>query len=273
MRRLLLALVVALLLVPSTARAAERVVIGDGHIDMGPRFVNGDWTIQIRDDTVDPAAWRDPEDVVLHAVGAARLPIPEDQRFAFLGEPGTPVWLLPQVQKAGILWPGWNTQDPQVATTIRREVTWSLLDVEGPGSFVLFLNENFGQPEVVFDSREPYPQRTGVDANTHVHGNWAFSKEGTYLLDIEMSAVGNDGRQLSDRATVRVYVGEGNAASAFDAAATPPPTPSRTQTAQTPVAAPTQAAVSLFVWIGAAGVVLVLGAAITGFALRRRRST
>jgi putative ABC transporter-associated repeat protein len=248
------------------------VVIGDGHIDMGPRFVNGAWTIQIRDDTVEPVAWRDPDDVVLHAVGAAELPIPDDPRFAFLGEPGAPVWLLPQVQKPGILWPGWNTQDPQVATTIRREVTWSLRGVVGPGTFVLFLNENFGKPEVVFDSRKPYPQRTGIDANTHVHGNWVFGKEGTYLLDIEMSAVGNDGRQLTDRATVRVYVGEGNAASAFDATATPTPTPTPSRMHAPSAAPPTRAAVSPFLWVGAAGVVVVVAAAIAGFALRRRRS-
>ena len=46
----------------------------------------------------------------------------------------------------------------------------------------------YAPPEVVFDSRKPLPQDSGVEANTHVHGNWVFTTPGTYLIEVEMSA-------------------------------------------------------------------------------------
>jgi putative ABC transporter-associated repeat protein len=210
----------------SSVRAGEqtatgRRVIGDGHIDMGARFVGDRWTIQVRDDTVRPAVWRNMTDVVLHAVDAAKLTVPGDQAFAFLGRPGTQVWVLPQVQRPGVLWPGWNTQDPQVAATVNRGVTWRLNGVAGPGRFVLFVNGEFGAPQVLFNSARPYPQRTGIDLNTHAHGNWVFSAPGTYLLDVEMSARTLAGRSVTDRQLLRVFVGDGEATAAFATAAPP----------------------------------------------------
>lgn len=257
--------------------AADRVVIGDGHIDMGPRFVKDAWTIEIRDDTVDPVVWRDPDNVVLQAVDASQLPVPDDARFSFLGKPGDPIWLLPQVQKAGVLWPGWNTQDAKVATTVRREVTWTLHGVRGPGTFVLFLNEEFGQPETVFDSRKAYPQQTGIDVDTHVHDNWAFSEPGSYLLDISMAGVTNEGQDVSDRTTVRIFVGDGNAASAFDVSATPSPSaqPSTSSGATTRGADSDGGRFAgSAVWIGggAAAVLLVVAVIVAVAATRRRRN-
>jgi putative ABC transporter-associated repeat protein len=185
-----------------------QVVIGDGHVDIGPRFVDGTWTLLVRDDTVDPSVWRHLSDTVLRATDAAMVQVPDDPDFAFLGSPGSSVWLLPQVQQPGILWPGWNTQDPEVATTIDREVTWTLAGVAGPGDFVLFVNGEFGEPGIVFDSRDPYPQETGIDTNTHAHGNWVFTTPGTYLLDIEMTASTVDGDDVSATGTLRVAIGD-----------------------------------------------------------------
>ncbi|AUS77371.1 hypothetical protein C1701_02175 [Actinoalloteichus sp. AHMU CJ021] len=194
----------------------ERVVISDGHVDIGPRFEDGAWVLRVRDDTVDPPAWRDLDDVVLHVTDLATAEVPEDEAFSFLGAPGDEVWLLPQAQVEGVLWPGWNTQDAEVATRVAREVTWSLHGVEGPGEFALFLNGSFGEPDPVFDSREGFPQASGVEVNTHVHGNWAFLEPGAYLLDIEMSARLADGEEVSDRRTLRFFAGGRDPEAAFD---------------------------------------------------------
>lgn len=201
------------------ATGTGQVVIADGHVDIGPRYVDGEWTFQVRDDTVRPAVWREPSDVVLAAVDAAQVELPDDPAFAFLGEPGSQVWLLPQVQQQGVVWPGWNTEHPDVATTVAREMTWRLHGVEGPGTFVLFLNGEFGAPETIFDGAQPLPQEAGVDANTHVHGNWVFSEPGVYRLDMEMAATNLDGTEVTDRATLQVAVGDGtDPATAFAAA-------------------------------------------------------
>jgi putative ABC transporter-associated repeat protein len=239
----------------------DRRVIADGHVDMGPRFVDGKWTVQIKDDTTGPPVWRDLSDVVLQVADATKTQVPADPGYSFLGAAGGSVWLLPQVQRPGVLWPGWNTQDPEVASTVNREVTWKLAGVRGPGRFVLFLTGNFGVPEVVFDSTKAFPQETGVEINSHVHGNWTFSAPGTYSLDVEMSGNTLDGKALSDRRTLRIHVGDDRPEAAFETSSTVPATTVTTRTES--------AATTTFLWwpIGAA-VILLVG--IVVIVVRRR---
>ncbi|WP_367127587.1 choice-of-anchor M domain-containing protein [Saccharothrix sp. HUAS TT1] len=209
--RAVLVAAAALLLVQPAAHAEPPVVIADGHVDLGPRLVDGAWTLQLRDDTGAGPVWREPADVVLQVADAARTTVPDDPAYAFLGTPGADVWVLPQVQDQEVVWPGWNTQDPSIADVSGREVDWRLHDVRGPGRFELFLTGAFGAPETIFSSERPYPQETGVEAGTHVHGNWVFTAPGAYSLDVEMATA--EGR--GDRATLRVHVGPGDPAAAF----------------------------------------------------------
>lgn len=210
---------------PTTTTPAEneptgtgQVVVADGHVDLGARFVDGAWRVQVRDDTVHPVVWRDLTDIVLHAVDIAGVTVPDGSEFAFLGRPGSRVWVLPQTQQPGIVWPGWNTQDPSVIEQVRREVTWRLHGVDGPGAFALFLTGEFGAPEVLFDSTAPYPQETGIELGSHVHGNWAFLAPGVYLLDIEILATTVDDETVAGRDTLRFFVGPGDPTTAFAAA-------------------------------------------------------
>jgi surface-anchored protein len=187
---------------------AGRVVITDGHVDIGPRLVGGDWTIQVRDDTVSPEVWRNLHDVVLQAVDEAIIEVPDSADFAFLGEPGDQVWLLPQAQQTGILWPGWNTQHPSIVDEISGDTTWTLREVSGPGEFVLFLTGSFGASDVLFNSRESLPQDMTVPARTHAHGNWAFTEPGVYHLSIEVAADTTGGERVSDTRVVAFAVGD-----------------------------------------------------------------
>lgn len=265
-----LLLAAALATAPVAAAAPAPTVIADGHVDMGPRIVGGAWTIQLRDDTTQPATWRPLPDVVLQAVSAAKMAVPPGTDYAFLGAPGAPVWLLPQVQRPGVLWPGWNTQDPSIAGLVAREVTWRLHGVTGPGRFSLFLNGSFGKPEEVFDSGKPFPQETGIEAASHVHGNWAFSAPGGYTLDIEMRTTAADGRTLSDRQRLRIHVGDGEPAAAF--AATTSPAPPGTSAPPRAVVAPREDGAASYGWWYLAGGVLVAGALIVTLTVRRGRS-
>ncbi|MFE9888875.1 TIGR03773 family transporter-associated surface protein [Streptomyces scopuliridis] len=201
--------------VPETGTG--RTVIGDGHIDIGARFDHGVWTVQIRDDTTRPAIWRNTTDVVLRVGDTAKTDVPESKEFGFLGNPGEQVWLLPQVQRNGVLWPGWNSQEPEVASTVDREVNWQLTGVEGPGDFVLFLNGSFGTPKILFDGRKKLPQETGIEVNSHVHGNWAFTEPGTYLLDVRMAARTKDGKSHTSTRTLQFSVGPQDPGRAFAA--------------------------------------------------------
>ncbi|WP_433532853.1 TIGR03773 family transporter-associated surface protein [Micromonospora sp. CA-263727] len=191
---------------PVSAASSGRVVIDDGHVDMGPQLDGADWTIRLKDDTVTPARWRDLADVVLHVKDNAKTTVPAGADF--LGSPGDTVWLLPQAQQSGIVWPGWNTQHPSVISGTRGPVTWTFKGATGPGRFTLFLTGSFGAAEVLFNSATRLPQRLAIPANTHAHGNWAFSKPGIYRLAFEMSATTTAGKQVTDTKTLTFAVGD-----------------------------------------------------------------
>ncbi|THV42775.1 TIGR03773 family transporter-associated surface protein [Glycomyces buryatensis] len=187
---------------------ASCVEIGSGHVDIGPRLVDGEWTAQIRDDTGSEPTWRELSDVVLTIPDSALFPIPEGDAYGFLGEAGQDIYMLPQTQSSDIVWPGWNTQDSTVIEAIPGAVDWNLTDVSGPGDFTLFLTSTFGGAEVLFDSGEALPQTVSIPRNTHAHGNWTFSEAGVYQLTIEFTAKTAAGEEYTDDAVVQLAVGD-----------------------------------------------------------------
>lgn len=215
--------VCGLLLLVAAPAGAQEVVLGDGHVDYAARMVAGQLRGQVKDGTqgADRVVWREPESVVLEVRRAARGTIPNDARLAFLGAPGSSVWVIPQVQRAGILWAGWNTEELG-ADAVGGPVTWTLRSVRGPGSVAIFQTGAFGAPDVLFDSADGLPDSRAIPLGTHAHGNWAFSRAGDYELTFELAASGASGAPLSDTRTLRVRV-EGDAAAEPTATATPSP--------------------------------------------------
>ncbi|WP_416904473.1 TIGR03773 family transporter-associated surface protein [Micromonospora echinospora] len=183
-----------------------RQVIADGHVDMGPQLSGDDWTIRIKDDRTSPAVWRETADVVLQIKDNAKIAVPAGADF--LGKQGDTVWLLPQSQQAGIVWPGWNTQHESVVSGVRGNVVWTLKGVDGPGRFALFLTGSFGKADVLFDSSEAFPQQLSIPLNTHAHGNWAFSEPGLYRLAVQMSGTTTAGKSVTDTKTLTIAVGD-----------------------------------------------------------------
>jgi surface-anchored protein len=155
------------------------------------------------------SVWRYPAETVLHVVDEARLSVPDDPAYAFLGAaPGSPVWVIPQTQKPDVVWLGWNTQDPKVMKSINRGVTLSLTGVQGPGIVTVYLHSgSFGAPQLLWDSRKTEAQPVWVDVNTHTHANWVFTQAGVYLLRLTVDADLVDGRHVSDTQLVRLAVG------------------------------------------------------------------
>lgn len=189
-----------------TTVTENRQVIADGHVDMGPQLSGDSWTIRIKDDRTSPAVWRETADVVLWVKDNAKVSVPAGADF--LGAQGDPVWLLPQSQQPGIVWPGWNTQHQSVVSGVKDNVTWTLKGVDGPGRFALFLTGSFGKAEVLFDSTRSFPQQLAIPLNTHAHGNWAFSKPGRYRLAVQMSGTTTAGEAVTDTKTLAIAVGD-----------------------------------------------------------------
>lgn len=240
-----------------TIDAAEPIVHGDhviasGHVDMGPKFDAGQWRFLIHDDAHKadagaPSVWRYPDETVLRVVDAAELRVPDDRAYSFVGaSPGTTVWVVPQTQNPDVIWTGWNTQDPTVMQRVDRGATFSVTGVEGPGVLTVYLQSgDFGAPQVLWDSRKSEAQPTWVDANTHTHANWVFTKPGVYLVQMQASATLTDGSTVSDTQLLRFAVGSdtstGTALQTAWHGATPPPVSATPSTDPTVSSAPPSA--------------------------------
>lgn len=194
--------------------ASDRHVIEAGHVDIGPRVVDGRWTLQLRDDSQATPVWRTAEQTVLRVPDAARLPVPEDQAYAFLGEePGTPVFVLPQVEDDRMPWPGWSTQHPDALAAMTRGVEFRLESARGPGHMLMYVDSGaFEGPQVLWDSEQSGGQRVFAEANTHTHANWVFTRPGVYALTVSAVTTSAQGAELKDTRVLRFAVGDATAA-------------------------------------------------------------
>jgi putative ABC transporter-associated repeat protein len=191
------------------AVATDRKVLSAGHVDVGPRFTDGEWTLMVHDASSDPSVWRHLDRTVFQVSDAALLPVPDDPAYEFIGEPGTRVHVLPQVQNPDVVWVGWNTQDPEVMETIDGGATLTLSGVDGPGELFVYLQAgNFGDADVLWDSTKDEKQELWVDVNTHTHANWVFTKPGVYVVRVEVTADLVDGRTVTDTQALRFAVGD-----------------------------------------------------------------
>jgi putative ABC transporter-associated repeat protein len=181
-------------------------VLSDGHVDYAARIVNGKLTSQIKDGTAGAPQWRSPSQVVFHLKPEAATSVPSES-FGFLGPVSTKIWQIPQTQKPGILWLGWNTEE--IATSqATRDITWTMTAVSGPGSVAIYELDPFGKPVVIFNSKDGLPDSYGIRLGTHAHGNWAFTASGAYTLTFSHSVTLASGTTTSDTQTVTFAVGD-----------------------------------------------------------------
>ena len=202
--------VAATLVAPAPALAAEQVVLSKGHTDaIDVHYENGAFVLKVHDDTVSPAVTRDPADVVFHALPGSQTTVPDVPSYAFLGTPGSPVWILPQIQDPDLLWPGWETLNLPTGTFAGGKIDLSLVGVEGPGRVSVFVNDAFGQAQVLFRSDDGLPDATAVGDHVHAHANWAFSATGRYTLKFQATATLTNGTAVSSPVTDYTFaVGE-----------------------------------------------------------------
>ena len=196
--------------------------ISVGHVDLGPRLIDGQWRAGLRHDAETGAVWRDPNQTVLRVNDAAIMTAPDSADYPFLADvAGKPVYVVPQTQNPGVVWLGWNTQDPAVTATIDRGLTMRVGPVSGPGRAWLFLQSGtFGKPLLLADSGAA-PGDVWIDSGTHVHANWAFSAPGTYTATVTFLGTTTTGEAVSASTTLRFAVGDAASASEALAMAAP----------------------------------------------------
>ena len=200
----------------------EASEISVGHVDLGPRLIDGQWRAGLRHDAESGAVWRDPNQTVLRVNDAAIMTAPDSADYPFLADvAGKPVYVVPQTQNPGVVWLGWNTQDPAVTATIDRGLTMRVGPVSGPGRAWLFLQSGtFGKPLLLADSGAA-PGDVWIDSGTHVHANWAFSAPGTYTATVTFLGTTTAGEAVNASTTLRFAVGDAASASEALAMAAP----------------------------------------------------
>ncbi|SCF04699.1 surface-anchored protein [Micromonospora haikouensis] len=195
-----LTLTAALLAGTAVPAVAAPIVLSSGHVDViDVDYAGGALSVDLLDDTVSPAAERNPSDVVLSVPNTAKLTVPSASAWSFLGTGGQ-AWVLPQASTAGLLWAGWNTTDVPSGVFQNNRVTFKLTNVSGPAGFSVYTVSG-GTPTVLFDSGNGLPDSLNVNRNTHAHVNWGFDAAGTYAVTFEVTGkLASNGTTISSGA-------------------------------------------------------------------------
>jgi len=150
-----------------------------GHVDApGVAYEDGAIALHVHDE--EGGVELEPHEAVLQAVPASETTVPSDPAFSFLGDPGDPVWVLPEVQDPELLWLGYAAEEVETGVFEDDELTWQLVEVDGPGDVFLFTVDPFGTPDVLFDSKNGLPDSTAIGVGEHHHASWAFTAPGHY---------------------------------------------------------------------------------------------
>ena len=201
-------LAAALLGTALPAQAADTVVLSAGHVDIADiAYEDGALEIGVHDETVEPDVEREVDDVVFLVKRAARTTVPDNPAFGFLGAAGATTWILPEIQNEELLWPGIATEEIESGVFAGDTVTLAVQKVNGPGRLAVFTEDAVGNPNVLVNSADGLPDAVALDAGSHLHASWAFSKAGVYFIKVKATGTLTDGtRVTSDPAVYKVVV-------------------------------------------------------------------
>lgn len=157
------------------------------HADLGVNFDNGIWDLHVHHHNLGEF---EPDDVILGVdIMTASNSVPANTQWSFLGAPGSPVWILPQVENPNLLFLGLGAEELAGGVFVGDQITLTLKAVNGPGNFVLYQTDLFGTPIVFMNSGDGITASDAITlhAGGHRHANWAFTAPGLYAIDFEAS--------------------------------------------------------------------------------------
>jgi len=164
-------------------------VLTSGHTDVGVNYENGAWDLHVHAE--DLGEEYEPGGVWIKVGATSRTSIPGSAAFSFLGASGSPIWVLPAVQKSDLVFLGLGTEELAAGVFSNNVVNLALKSVRGPGGLVVYQLDTFGSPVVSFNSLD------GIDANDaralaaggHTHVNWVFTAPGQYRIGFQASGM------------------------------------------------------------------------------------
>lgn len=166
-----------------------RTMLTDEHVDLLAPVLDGSaLELRAKVGTAADHTYYDPADLLVQVKDPeAVATVPGGADYAFLGDVGDSLWMIPQTQDPEIVWAGWSTEDLPAGALAGDAVQITLTDVVGPGELEVFQTAGLGAaPTRIFssvDALEPRDKAVGQ----HVHANWAFTALGEYTLTFEVT--------------------------------------------------------------------------------------
>jgi putative ABC transporter-associated repeat protein len=188
----------AVMAAPPTS--TQRTVVNNGHTDaVDVRYVDGNLQLKTRIGNTGNYVEADPSEVIFQLFDNAdsAVAVPDVPEFSFLGPVGAPMWMAPETQAEGLVWPGWNTESLPGGLFTDNAVDLHLREVHGPGEVEVFQSDPFGMPIRTLSSVDPAYTTLHQPVRSHVHANWFFSALGRYTLTFEVTGTIIDGATLS----------------------------------------------------------------------------
>ncbi|MCX4471377.1 choice-of-anchor M domain-containing protein [Micromonospora sp. NBC_01655] len=201
-------MVAAGLLAAAPPAQADVVTFSSGHLDLVDiAYEAGELELGVHDEDNDVEYA--PDEVKIVVKRQAKVTVPNDPAFDFLGTPGvSQVWVLPEIQNTDLVWPGIAAEEVEAGTFTADALALHVRSVSGPGQLAIYTENAVGQPTVLVDSGDGLPDTIALTAGDHLHANWAFDRAGTYRVTFRatgtLAATGQ--RVTSEATTLRVVV-------------------------------------------------------------------
>jgi surface-anchored protein len=180
----------------------EANVLKQGEADIEVAFEDGKLELRVHDEAADMEF--DPAHLALQAGPATWQTVPESAAFAFLGQPGASLYVLPQKEQEGVLFLGLAAAEVEQGIFANNRIAINLASVSGPGHVFYYEVDGFGAPAVFFNSANGVDAADAVTVNAgaHAHRNWGFTAPGVYRVTLQAKgALAAGGEVKSDPAT------------------------------------------------------------------------
>jgi surface-anchored protein len=175
----------------------DREVWSSGHGDFGLTYRDEQWSFTVRD--------ADPDEILVQGGTSARLLIPSNPAFSFLGRPNDPIWVLPRNQISDLPFLGLNAEGVPAGQFLGERVWLRLEAVIGAGDFILW-TAGSGTVDVFMNARDGIASEDQVDLPVlgHTHQNWGFTQPGLYELEFTAAGTLVNGEPAPTSDPVRV---------------------------------------------------------------------
>ncbi|MCG7444137.1 choice-of-anchor M domain-containing protein [Dermabacter vaginalis] len=170
------------------------VTINNGHVDLRVMDVDGNFSVALGDDSRQHAkksVTRTIDSVTLEVTKLAKAKrggnILADKSYDVLGPKGSELYILPQAQQQGRVWPGFSSEELD-RDKYPNGATMTLTPVSAPeGGKWFAYTENLGTIQKMYATSEKASD-IPLPPGTHMHTAWAFTKPGTYTIDVTAHA-------------------------------------------------------------------------------------